>query len=90
MGRMCRMDKRGGLPRLGPGRGSLGRVLMVGGMGLLLGLMAAPGCGQERDPNRPLSADEGAELLREVRSDRRRLSDLTPAEKQYLLQTLKR
>lgn len=86
------MDRRGEFLGLGPGRGSLGRgvAMVVGGLGLLLGLMAGPGCGQERDPNRPLTADEGAELLREVRSDRRRLSDLTPAEKQYLLQTLKR
>jgi hypothetical protein len=48
------------------------------------------GCASERDPRQSLTADEGAELLREIRTDRTRLSELTPAEREYLLRTLKR
>lgn len=48
------------------------------------------GCAEERDPNRPLTVDEGAALLRDVRDDRSRLDTLTPAERAYLVKTLKR
>lgn len=52
---------------------------------------ALTGCSSdERDPKQPLNADEGAELLREVRDDPDRLQSLTPAERQYLMRTLKK
>lgn len=53
-------------------------------------LMILAACGQERDPNQPLTADQGAELLRDVRKDRSRLNELTPAEKAYLQRTLRK
>lgn len=51
---------------------------------------ALTGCADERDPKQPLNADEGAELLREVRDDPERLQSLTPQERQYLMRTLKK
>lgn len=68
------------------GRLGVGAVVFV----IVVGAGLAVGCAQERDPRKPLTADEGAQLLREIREDRTRLSDLTPAERQYLLRTLKR
>jgi|GEM_PF-4524090 len=59
-------------------------VVGVGGVG------GAWGCEAKRDPSWALTADEGAELIRDIRAERTRLSDLTPAERQYLLQQLKR
>jgi hypothetical protein len=54
-------------------------------------LFAGPsGCKSDADPYRPLTADEGAELLRDVRKDPSRKQDLTPAERAYLIRTLKK
>lgn len=58
----------------------------------MLALAAAGlgGCGSDRDPNQRLSADEGATLLKEIRSDRGRMQTLTPAERVYLAEHLGR
>ena len=62
--------------------GGLGEsAARVGAIALALGI--AGGCA-DRDPYKPLSADEGERLLRDVRSDRGRVQDLTPAERAYL------
>lgn len=58
-------------------------------MGSLLICIALSGCGGDsRDPNRELSVDERAELLRDVRSDKSRLQNLTPAERAYLVKRM--
>lgn len=47
------------------------------------------GCGGDtRDPNRELSADDRAALLRDVRADKSRLQNLTPAERAYLVKRM--
>ena len=45
--------------------------------------LALGGC-ETRDPNKPLSEDEGAALLRDVRAGKTTVSDLTPADRAYL------
>lgn len=47
-------------------------------------------CAEGPDRNAPVSADRGAELLREIRSDPARARELTPAERQYLNKALRR
>lgn len=66
-------------------------LLCAGLLSLAPAAAVLPGCSSdERDPKQPLNADEGAELLREVRDDPDRLQSLTPAERQYLMRTLKK
>ena len=55
---------------------------------LLPALLLALAACQSRDPNTPLSADEGAALLRDVRAGRTGVSDLTPADRVFLHQWL--
>jgi hypothetical protein len=52
-------------------------------------ILLAAGCGSS-DPNKPLTADQGASLLRGVRNDPSRVQNLTPAEKVYLNEKMKR
>lgn len=60
----------------------LAAALMLSGLG---------GCESDaRDPSRPLSADEGEALLKDIRSDRGRMESLTPAERQYLYKSLRK
>jgi hypothetical protein len=56
-------------------------MVLIAGCGL-------GGCGVERDPTQPLTVDEGAALLRDIRKDRGRMEKLTPAEKRYLAETV--
>ncbi len=49
--------------------------------------MLCAGC-ECNDPNRPLSADEGASLLKDVRKGDVNRGDLTPAERRYLQQKI--
>jgi hypothetical protein len=57
----------------------------------LMGAMAlAGGACAERDPHKPLSEAEGASLMRDVRGNRVRAQDLTPAERMYLKQQMGR
>ena len=68
-----------------------GRATTLSLIGVMLAAAVLSGCSSdERDPKQPLNADEGAELLREVRDDPDRLQSLTPAERQYLMRTLKK
>lgn len=58
-------------------------------LGSLMIGVAISGCGGDsRDPNRELSVDERAELLRDVRADKSRLQNLTPAERAYLVKRM--
>ena len=57
--------------------------------GSLLICAALSGCGADaRDPNRELSVDDRAALLRDVRADKSRLRNLTPAERAYLVKRM--
>jgi len=49
----------------------------------------ASGCGSN-DPNKPLTVNQGASLMRDVRKDPSKTQNLSPAEKAYLQQQLKR
>lgn len=73
-------------PRCGPAtRGWFACACAVAAMQVLTG------CSTPRDPNAPLTADEGAELLREIRDNPvKRKQNLTPAERAYLVKTLKK
>lgn len=68
----------------------MGRVRRIVGLVMIAAALVAAGCGSDRDPNQRLSSDEGAALLREIRSDRGRMGNLTPAEREYLGRTLGR
>lgn len=59
---------------------------------IALSLAASVGCESSppRDPHTPLSANEGAALLKDIRTDRSRMQNLTPAEKVYLQKTLRK
>ena len=52
-------------------------------VGVMLAAGAVGGCGS-RDPNKALSDDEGATLLRDIRAGKTTVSDLTPADRVYL------
>lgn len=66
------------------------RTALVGLAALSI-LSGVGGCESDaRDPRRPLSADEGESLLKDIRSDRGRMESLTPAERQYLYKSLKK
>lgn len=62
----------------------MARALVLGAM---LGLSA---CTDERDPKKPLTADEGASLLQDLRRSPSRAQALTPAEKKYLSETVRK
>lgn len=82
------------MPPRPPGQSCPARRLIVLGAWLVLLAPAAavlPACASdERDPNQPLNADEGAALLHEIRDDPGRMRTLTPQERQYLMRTLKK
>ena len=64
-------------------------VRLAARVGVLLMLCITGGCGGDsRDPNRELTVDERAELLRDVRADKSRLQNLTPAERAYLVKRM--
>jgi hypothetical protein len=46
--------------------------------------VACSGC-ESRDPNRPLSNEEGEALVTSIREHPPKPDDLTPAEKKYLM-----
>lgn len=67
------------------------RTLCAGLLLLAPVATSLPGCvSEERDPNQPLNADEGAALLHEIRDEPGRMQTLTPQERQYLMRTLKK
>lgn len=73
------------------GRGPVGlAVCVLAQAGLLLAACGVGGCGSGRDPKAPLTVDEGDALLREIRDDPSKMKDLTPAQRQYLIKTLKK
>lgn len=69
----------------------IGRASRVAALMLCV---SAAGCGsacqEQRDVRQPLSADEGESLMREIRTDRGRAQELTPAERMYLRDALKK
>jgi hypothetical protein len=63
----------------------------VGLAALVIGtVIVFAACSSKPDPSKPLTADQGDALLRDVREHPDKLNDLTPAEKQYLMRTLKK